>query len=164
MSDLCPCGSTQVYQQCCEPLLNGEKATTAEQLMRSRYVAYTQGNIDYIEQTHDVKMRHELDLNVAKQWAEGSEWIGLDIVSTDAGQADDDKGLVEFKAHYRVKGERQQHHELSEFIKKDGEWFYHDGKTPSLNTIRRDAPKVGRNDPCICGSGKKYKKCCGKAA
>ncbi len=31
-------------------------------------------------------------------------------------------------------------------------------------TIRRDVPKVGRNDPCPCGSGKKYKKCCGKTA
>jgi len=30
--------------------------------------------------------------------------------------------------------------------------------------IRRDVPKVGRNDPCPCGSGKKYKKCCGKVA
>lgn len=31
-------------------------------------------------------------------------------------------------------------------------------------TVRRDQPKVGRNDPCPCGSGKKYKKCCGKAS
>ncbi|MCU0805253.1 MAG: UPF0149 family protein [Burkholderiales bacterium] len=29
-------------------------------------------------------------------------------------------------------------------------------------TIRRDAPKVGRNDPCPCGSGRKFKQCCGK--
>jgi uncharacterized protein YecA (UPF0149 family) len=29
--------------------------------------------------------------------------------------------------------------------------------------VRRTAPKVGRNDPCPCGSGKKYKKCCGRA-
>ena len=29
---------------------------------------------------------------------------------------------------------------------------------------RRDTPKVGRNDPCPCGSGKKFKACCGKAA
>lgn len=29
-------------------------------------------------------------------------------------------------------------------------------------TVRRDAPKVGRNDPCPCGSGKKYKHCCGR--
>ena len=30
-----------------------------------------------------------------------------------------------------------------------------------VKTITRDSPKVGRNDPCPCGSGKKYKKCCG---
>lgn len=30
------------------------------------------------------------------------------------------------------------------------------------STIRREGVKIGRNDPCICGSGKKYKKCCGK--
>ncbi|QDU36012.1 hypothetical protein Mal4_02950 [Maioricimonas rarisocia] len=34
--------------------------------------------------------------------------------------------------------------------------------TPSV-TVHNEAPKVGRNDPCPCGSGKKYKKCCGKA-
>ncbi len=33
-----------------------------------------------------------------------------------------------------------------------------------VQTIRRDIPKVGRNDPCPCGSGKKYKKCCGQNA
>jgi preprotein translocase subunit SecA len=32
---------------------------------------------------------------------------------------------------------------------------------PKSDTIRRDADKVGRNDPCPCGSGKKYKKCHG---
>ena len=31
-------------------------------------------------------------------------------------------------------------------------------------TVVRETPKVGRNDPCSCGSGKKYKKCCGAAA
>jgi preprotein translocase subunit SecA len=33
-----------------------------------------------------------------------------------------------------------------------------------IKTVRRDEPKVGRNDPCPCGSGKKYKKCHGQAA
>ena len=33
---------------------------------------------------------------------------------------------------------------------------------PVAKTIRKQVPKVGRNDPCPCGSGKKYKKCCGK--
>ena len=31
-------------------------------------------------------------------------------------------------------------------------------------TVRNEGPKVGRNDPCPCGSGKKYKNCCGKNA
>jgi uncharacterized protein YecA (UPF0149 family) len=31
----------------------------------------------------------------------------------------------------------------------------------AAGTFRRDNPKVGRNDPCPCGSGKKFKKCCG---
>jgi uncharacterized protein len=31
-----------------------------------------------------------------------------------------------------------------------------------VETYKREEPKVGRNDPCPCGSGKKYKKCCGK--
>ena len=31
-----------------------------------------------------------------------------------------------------------------------------------VKQIKLNQPKVGRNDPCTCGSGKKYKKCCGK--
>ena len=38
------------------------------------------------------------------------------------------------------------------------------GDDAAVKTIRRDEPKVGRNDPCPCGSGKKYKKCHGAAA
>ena len=34
-------------------------------------------------------------------------------------------------------------------------------RRPKGETIKRDAPKVGRNEPCPCGSGKKYKHCCG---
>lgn len=164
MSEQCPCGSKKDYGQCCEPLLKGEKAKTAEQLMRSRYVAYTQANIDYVESTHDKATRKDLDLAVAKKWATDSDWIGLEVVHTEAGGEDDEQGIVEFKAHYRLNGDRQQHHEVSEFVKKDGEWFYHDGKLPDLQQVKRDTPKVGRNDPCPCGSGKKFKKCCGAAS
>jgi len=34
--------------------------------------------------------------------------------------------------------------------------------TPASQTVRREEKKIGRNDPCPCGSGKKYKKCCGR--
>jgi preprotein translocase subunit SecA len=37
-----------------------------------------------------------------------------------------------------------------------------DGRAGKVETVRRDRPKVGRNDPCPCGSGKKYKKCHGR--
>lgn len=37
----------------------------------------------------------------------------------------------------------------------------HHEHDPVLETYRRDAPKLGRNDPCHCGSGRKYKKCHG---
>ncbi len=37
-----------------------------------------------------------------------------------------------------------------------------DGQAPQRKPVRRTAAKVGRNDPCPCGSGKKYKKCCGR--
>jgi uncharacterized protein YecA (UPF0149 family) len=39
-----------------------------------------------------------------------------------------------------------------------------DGEAQSRKPIEREEPKVGRNDPCPCGSGKKYKKCCGAKA
>ncbi|MBN2755186.1 MAG: preprotein translocase subunit SecA [Candidatus Goldbacteria bacterium] len=43
------------------------------------------------------------------------------------------------------------------------EMYANSGEAPSkVETIRRDQPKIGRNDPCPCGSGKKYKLCCGK--
>ena len=41
------------------------------------------------------------------------------------------------------------------------------GKSMNMNenqTVRNEGPKIGRNDPCPCGSGKKYKNCCGKNA
>ncbi len=36
------------------------------------------------------------------------------------------------------------------------------GGVPKVETVVHEGPKIGRNDPCPCGSGKKYKKCCGK--
>jgi preprotein translocase subunit SecA len=42
--------------------------------------------------------------------------------------------------------------------------FSHGEGPEKIETVRREGKKVGRNDPCPCGSGKKYKKCCGKNA
>lgn len=130
--------------------------------MRSRYTAYTLARIDYISATHDPRTRASHDAGQAREWAEKSEWLGLEILATDAGGVDDTEGTVEFIARYRVDDEQHEHRERSFFVKRDGVWYFSDGKILGPRQRRLEAPKVGRNDPCPCGSGKKYKKCCGR--
>lgn len=157
----CPCQSGVKYSHCCEPLIKGKKqAETAEQLMRARYTAYTQIQMDFIEQTHDPKTNQDIDMQGSREWAQTTNWDGLEIIETAQGGVDDEVGTVEFKATFLTEEGPQIHHELSQFHKRDGVWYYSDSSQPS-QTVVRVSPKVGRNDPCPCGSGKKYKKCCG---
>ena len=158
----CPCGLEKPLKDCCGPILSGkQKATTAEALMRSRYTAYTQHQIDHIAKTNAPNSKEPFDRDMAKNWAEKSEWLGLEVLGVEAGQENDETGAVEFVAHFKLDGEEQAHHEVAFFQKIDGAWYYVDGKTPQT-PIRRETPKVGRNDPCTCGSGKKFKKCCAR--
>jgi SEC-C motif-containing protein len=158
---LCPCGSGQQYADCCEPYIKGDRLPeTAEQLMRSRYSAYATASIDYLHTTLHPEHQADHDVNAARKWAAESDWLGLEIISTTDGGNDDETGIVEFKAFYRDKGRNRQLHEISRFEKVDGSWRYVEGEMPKPETVRNTA-KVGRNDPCPCGSGKKYKKCCG---
>jgi SEC-C motif-containing protein len=69
--------------------------------------------------------------------------------------------VVEFIATFKEKGVVRHHHERSNFSRVDGEWFFVDGEPVLPETRVNQSPKIGRNDPCPCGSGKKYKKCCG---
>lgn len=157
---VCACGSKQDFNTCCGPLINGEPAKTAEALMRSRYVAFTFGNLDYIERTntdHAMDSFNRVDMEASLP---GTEWIGLEIMETDGGQLGDDTGSVKFSFRYRNGGRELSQFELASFVRVDGEWRYDDSEVnPKLPPVR--VLKVGRNDPCPCGSGKKYKKCCG---
>jgi len=163
MSEPCPCNSSLEYEKCCLPFLEGiQKAPTAEALMRSRYTAYAKGNIDYIRDTYDPKRQSDFDEESTKNWALKSQWLGLEILKTELGSAQDTRGVVEFVANFEVSGENHQHHEIAEFRKNsEGRWYFVDGKTPKIEPLRRDTEKVGRNDLCPCGSGKKYKRCHG---
>jgi SEC-C motif-containing protein len=165
-TDPCPCTSGRTYADCCGPVIAGERpAATAEALMRSRYSAFAAQAIDYLEDSLMPGTRADFDRQSVTEWARSSEWTGLEIIDTEAGGPDDREGVVEFAAHYRMNGEDRVHHERSRFAKKDGRWFYVDGRVGRRQqTVVREGPKVGRNDPCPCGSGKKYKKCCGAAA
>lgn len=164
MSD-CPCGSGRPYTDCCQPYISGAaEPATAEALMRARYSAHVTAELEYVWDTTDPEKASELDHETTRRWAEESDWLGLEIRGCRAGGEDDDEGAVEFVCSYRDRqGRRHNHHELSLFRRVDGKWRFHDAAAPKVEQIRRDQPKVGRNDPCLCGSGKKYKKCCGTA-
>ena len=176
----CPCGTNQSFEKCCGPYLSGEAfPETAEQLMRSRYTAFTKADMDYIKKTLAPESRKDFDLEENRTWAKNAKWQGLKILSTSKGTAEDKKGTVEFIATYEQKGESIDHHEVAEFRKDDkGHWLFTEGDSHTHpggeghhahhhhkpQTVQRESPKIGRNDPCSCGSGKKYKKCCGAAA
>ncbi len=158
----CPCGSGRDYASCCGPLIDGSTpATTPEALMRSRYTAFVRQAMSYIEQTLHPGQRHDYDAAGSAKWARESEWEGLEIIDTGTDPGNANRATVEFRARYRLNGAHQVHHERAEFRKTDGTWYFFDGKMVGPGQVRRETPKVGRNDPCPCGSGKKYKKCCG---
>ncbi|MDR2849398.1 MAG: YchJ family protein [Verrucomicrobiota bacterium] len=164
MSDVCPCGSGLTFEACCEPfLIDREKPATAAALMRSRYCAYALGAVEYLFKTSGPKVRKEFDVESSRKWAESAKWTGIEILHEEGGGASDDTGVVEFLAHYSVNDTPFDHHERAEFAKADGEWIFIDGRIFGPDPVRRDQPKVGRNDPCPCGSGKKFKKCCAQA-
>ena len=158
----CACGSLKEFSECCEPFLKGlKKPLTAEALMRSRYSAFVHHQFDYVFKTHHESTRGELDQEGVKTWGTESKWLGLEILSKQKGLENDMEGTVEFRCKFMLKEQEQVHHELSTFKKENGEWFFVDGSLKN-NTLQRTSPKIGRNDPCSCGSGKKFKKCCGK--
>ena len=160
--DICPCASGKKFADCCGPYLSGAALPpTAEALMRSRYSAFATGAIDYLEETLLPGTRDDFDRKSAADWAASSEWTGLQLRHTEKGKEGDDEGYVEFVALFRQEGVDKVHHETGHFKRQDGRWYYVDG---TMGTRPRTVEKVGRNDPCPCGSGKKYKKCCGAAA
>jgi SEC-C motif-containing protein len=159
----CPCGSNLEYDACCGPILRGEQpAPTAEALMRARYSAFVNVDVDFLSQSLHPDHREDHDANATRRWAESADWRGLEIVATAAGGDGDDEGEVEFIASYKEKGILQRYHERSRFRRHDGRWYFVDGELVLPRTEVHKTPKVGRNDSCPCGSGKKFKKCCGR--
>lgn len=164
---LCPCGSTLDYQDCCRPVIKGERAAdTAEQLMRARYTAYTQVEVDFLLSSLHPDQRAENDAESIREWAEKSTWHGLEIISTEIGseigtEAGHQIDTVEFAASYTLAEETKRHHEIAEFELIEGNWYFKEGRVGVAKPIVREGPRIGRNDPCPCGSGRKFKRCCG---
>ncbi len=159
----CPCGTGKKLAQCCGPFIQGKKLPeTPELLMRARYTAYVNAEIDYILGTQDPKTSGDVDRESTESWSKKSEWLGFELIDTAMGE-DGETGTVDFIARYRLKGEEYAHHEQASFRRDETRWLFVDSKMADHETFKRAEKKVGRNDPCPCGSGKKYKKCCAVA-
>ena len=162
-TELCPCKSGKTYGECCGPLHSGAaKADTAEALMRARYSAYAVGDIEFLKSSATPASLEEFDEEASAAWSKAARWHGLEIIKTEGGGPEDDRGVVEFRALYTANGEFCNHHEVAQFEKGADGWRFSDGELVGETPIVREEPKVGRNDLCPCGSGKKYKKCCGR--
>lgn len=160
--ELCPCGSEKEYTDCCQPLIQGERiAETAEALMRSRYSAHAKKAFGYIFDTTLPDKRKEGDRKETAAWSKKLDWQHLEVRQSAQGGPDDSTGTVEFVARYRKNGKAFDHHEIAEFVREGDRWYFKDGQPPQSVQAVRQGPKIGRNDPCSCGSGKKFKKCCG---
>ena len=157
----CPCGSGAAYAVCCEPIITGaQPAATAEQLMRARYSAYVGVEMDFVFESTHPDHRQDFDHAGTQEWAESSDWLGLEIIGTKQGDVEDSVGEVEFIARFREKGLLREHHENAHFKKDNGQWAFSEGEMMKPKPVIINKP--GRNEPCTCGSGLKYKKCCGK--
>ncbi len=126
----CVCGSGFADAECCTPILAGERrALTAAALMRSRYTAYVRSAVDYLIATHDPAKRSGVEHAEILKFTKTTKWLGLEIVTTEAGGEADRTGLVEFIARGTSRGKPFAQHERSRFRRDaDGNWLYVDGE------------------------------------
>ena len=152
MSQPCPCGSADEYSLCCGRIVSGERvAPDPSHLMRSRYCAFVMKDADYlIKSWHPTCNAAAFRDDIIAGFA-NTRWLGLTIFEHTWSEAEN-TGYVSFIARLSEQGKTGAIIERSRFIKENGQWYYIDGTRPQL----------GRNDPCPCGSGKKFKKCCGQ--
>jgi len=129
MNKPCLCGSGKLFQDCCDLIIQSKKdAATCEELMRSRYSAFTQANIDYLMRSHHSSTRPEKERKNIQKWAASVQWMGLVILNTEAGAANDDSGSVEFRALFLENGKMEEIHEKSLFKRENGKWVYVSGE------------------------------------
>lgn len=126
----CPCGTQRAYLVCCQPLHNGlSKATSAEQLMRSRYSAYVFGQEQYLLSTWHPDTRPS-QLNLSQDKA--IKWLRLEILNKSNLKLNPKNAIqqatVEFVAFYKIDGKAEKMHENSMFEKLEDNWYYLNGE------------------------------------
>jgi len=152
----CQCGSSKAFVDCCEPFIQGRSIPqTAEQLMRSRFTAFSLQAFQYLIDTHHPSQHKPSDLSELQSSSKNTIWFKLIIHHTERGLAADNDGVVEFSAFFNDNGVFFELREASSFIKENDRWLYVCGE-PEIKPINL---KIQRNARCWCNSGKKFKKC-----
>lgn len=122
----CPCGRDLSYQECCAIAhANPIFIKTAEDLMRSRYSAFTLAKGPYLIETHHSETRNTVDEKELVDWAESVTWVRLEILNTTNGKEENEMGTVEFKAYLKENGKQRFLHENSVFKREFGVWKYY---------------------------------------
>ncbi|MCX6945685.1 MAG: YchJ family metal-binding protein [Opitutales bacterium] len=153
----CPCGSGQLFEACCEPVLSGQRpAADAEQLMRARFTAHVAHDFKFLHTTYRPTAATPY---VPEEGEPTVPWTKL-VVHGHETTASPDKAFVDFSAYGTEAGTDKVLHEKAEFIRVNGTWLYTREARLGPAPYKSALPKTGRNDPCPCGSGKKYKHCC----
>ena len=126
--------------------------------MRSRFTAHVADDWPYLHRTYGPTASKPYVAE--KEEVTPPAWSRLVIHAHELG-ASPHIATVDFTAYFVDQNGEHAMPERSEFVRREGRWLFtrslREGPAPV-----RAAPKVGRNDPCPCGSGKKYKHCCGK--
>jgi SEC-C motif-containing protein len=152
-SKACPCGNQQSLRHCCGRFHDGAAAPSAEALMRSRYSAYALGLVDYLVRSTLPAQQIGLDQQAIQSWSQGSTWLGLEVEQAQLAEGDPQHAYVTFTAHWLDDNGEHSHRERSAFVRNNSNWYFID---PTVEL------KLGRNDPCPCASGLKFKKCCAR--
>jgi len=119
-TEACWCDSGKSADACCAPILAGKvQAASAEALMRSRYSAFVNGNVDYLRRSwHPATCPATIHLDPQQRW------LGLKVTDVEGGGEADSDGEVAFVARYKISGRGHRLEERSSFTRLGDRWVY----------------------------------------
>jgi SEC-C motif-containing protein len=187
VNNKCFCGSNEKFSNCCQLYIEQSSKQqafpqTPEQLMRSRFSAYANGNSQYVYDTYSKSSQASQSINEINDWSKACVWIALQIHSkskSDIAEDDCSEQFVEFSAIYITDNILCELRENSRFILEEAkienncksenqplQWRYIDGNIiehTELSTLKRKELCPCNHYPTAWSmkKGKKYKQCCG---
>jgi len=130
-NDSCPCGTGNLYIECCKPFHEGRACSSAEQVMRSRYSAYVLQLSDYIiTTTHRKNDSYDTDFSRWEKsilsFCSNATFEKLEVLQNSGGEK---MAWVTFTAHIHIDNKNATFTERSRFEKVNDRWLYLEGQT-----------------------------------